>query len=109
MVDFDDEGDFVRVFARHGAQHAESRGDGIATALDGESDDVFRIEIQRIRSERSPCRVFDPLIYRQNGYISGIGQSSLHQQSPHIIQGREIPVAIHPNLFNNIRPWSVEK
>src|SRR5579864_6649222 len=69
VIDFYDEGNFVRVLAGHGAQHAESRSDGVAVALDGELDDIFAVEIVRILREAGAGGVLDALVDRENGHI----------------------------------------
>ena len=53
VIDFDDKGNLVGILAGNAAEHAESRSHGIATAFHGQLNDVFGIEILRIRSERS--------------------------------------------------------
>ncbi len=64
----------MRVLARDRSQDAERGGDGVAAALDGEPDDVLRIEIDGIGSERRRARVLDPLVDRQNREIAGPAQ-----------------------------------
>ena len=63
MVELHDERDAVRVAARHRAEHAERRRDGVAAAFDRELDDVRRVEVAsgsarttRRRSARCPGR-----------------------------------------------------
>ena len=53
VIDLYDEGNLVRILARDRAQHAKSRSNGVAAAFDRQLDDVFRIEILRVGSERS--------------------------------------------------------
>ena len=74
VVDLDDERNVVRVLARHRAEHAEGRRDGVAAALDGELDDVLRVEVGRVRRERRAGGVLDALVDRQNRQIAGVGQ-----------------------------------
>ena len=52
VVDLENEGDLVRVLARHHAQHAEGARHAIAATFDGQANDVLGIEIVEIRSER---------------------------------------------------------
>ena len=77
MVQFDDKGYFVCIFACHGAQHTECGCHGITPSFNGQLYDVFGIEIKRIGGERRSCRMFYALVYRQNGYIARIGQTSM--------------------------------
>src|SRR3989338_5199103 len=65
MVDFNNEWNFVRVFLAHYAQYSDSRGNGIASAFNSKSYDIFRIEVIRIFGKRSSCTVLDPLISRK--------------------------------------------
>ena len=53
MINLEDERNLMGIFARDGSQHAKRRRDSIAAALDRQANDIFRIEIFRIRSERS--------------------------------------------------------
>ena len=48
MVDFDQERNLVRIFARDRAEHAVSGGDGIAAAFYGQLDDILGVEIIRV-------------------------------------------------------------
>ena len=60
VIDFHDERDLVRVFAGDRAQHAKGRGHGVAAALDGELDDIFGVEILRIRRKDAPAECSMP-------------------------------------------------
>ena len=51
VVELADEGDAVRVFARHGAEDAEGRRHRVAAALDGELDDAFAVEVLGVGCE----------------------------------------------------------
>src|SRR5215510_11373420 len=44
MIDFEDKGNLVRVFARARTEHTERRGDGVAAPFDRETYDIFRVE-----------------------------------------------------------------
>ena len=79
VVQLDEEGDPVRVPARHGAQHAQRGRDRVAPALHGQLADVPRIEVHRIRRERRPRRVLNALVDRQNRQVAGPGQPSVAQ------------------------------
>jgi hypothetical protein len=52
VIDFHDEGNFVRVFASDGAEDAVGGSDCVAAAFDGKLDDVFAIEIVGILGGR---------------------------------------------------------
>jgi len=62
MIDFYDEWDFVRVPASHAAEHAERRGDPVTATFNRQLHDIVRVEVLRIRRERSAGRVLDALI-----------------------------------------------
>src|ERR1044071_836344 len=64
VIEFYQERDFVSVLSRDCAEDAEGRGDGIATAFDGQAHDVLRIKIIRIFREARSCGMFDSLIDR---------------------------------------------
>ena len=51
VVQFDDKRNFMGVFASYRAQNSESGGNSVASAFNGQFDDILRIEIKRIRSE----------------------------------------------------------
>ena len=71
VVHLHDERDLVGVLARHRAQHAEGGGDGVAAALDGQLDDVLRIEVVGVGRERGAGRVLDALVDRQDRQVAG--------------------------------------
>ena len=66
VIDLYDERNLVRVFAADDAEYAERRGDCVAPAFDREFHDVFRIEVLRVRRERSARGVFDALVDGKN-------------------------------------------
>ena len=80
VIYFYDEWNFVRVLASHAAEHAERRGDTVTAAFNRQLHDIFRIEILRIRSERSAGRVLDTLIDGKNGNITGPGEAPVINQ-----------------------------
>ena len=80
VIDLDDEGNPVRVLARDRAEDAEGRGDGVAAALDGEFDDVFGVEVERVGRERSAGRVFDALVYGEYGEVAGARESAVVEE-----------------------------
>ena len=70
VVELEQERNLVRVLARAGAQHAEGRGHRVAATLDGQLDDVFGVEVQRIFCERGAGAVLDALVDRQDRQIA---------------------------------------
>ena len=64
VVDLNDEGDLVGVFARDGTQNSEGGGHGVATAFDREFNNVFRIKIGGVFSKAGAGGMLDALINR---------------------------------------------
>ncbi len=77
MVVLDDEGNLVRVFASHRAQHAQRRGHPVATAFEGQLHDIFRIEVNWVGSERRARGMLDALIHRKDGDVPGARQTAM--------------------------------
>jgi hypothetical protein len=70
VVQLDEEGNLVRVAARHGTEDAQRRGNRFTAAFDGQPHDVLRVEIDGVRSERASGGVFHALVYRKEGEIT---------------------------------------
>ena len=103
MVQFYYKRYLMRIFSGNSTQIAESGCNCITTAFDGKLHNVFRIEINRIRSERSSGRMFDVLIDRKNGYISGVCQTTMPQQCLQTAQSLYVTVRVNPYLIDCIR------
>ena len=80
VVDLDDEWDLVRVLARNGGKHTIGGSNGIAAAFNGKLHDVLRIEVDRVRREGCTGRMFDTLVHRQNGNVTGVFQTTVSIQ-----------------------------
>ena len=76
MVDLDDERNLVGVLPAHEAEYPVRRRHGVAATLDGEFDDVLRVEVRRIRRERRCSGVLDALIDRQDRHVTRAAQPS---------------------------------
>ena len=109
VVDLDDEGDFVRVSARHGAQHAEGRGDGVAAAFEGEFQNVFRIEIGGIRGERSARGVLNALVHGQNRDIARAAQPSVRENPLQAAQRTDVAVGFGPDAVHGVGSRQVQR
>ena len=59
------------VLARNRAEHTQGRSNGVAAALDRELNNVGRIEVVGILSERRACRMLNALIDRQDREVAG--------------------------------------
>ena len=88
MVELQDEGDLVRVPARHGAEDAEGRRHRVAPALEAEAHDVLGVEVGRIRRERGAGGVLDALVYGQNRHVAGVRETPRAEQR---LQARQHP------------------
>ena len=92
MIDLQDEGNFMGILTGNRAQHAQGGGYRITAAFDGQLDDIFRIEIDRVRRKRSPGGVLDALIHRQDGDITGFAQAAVVKKGLQIPQGGGVTV-----------------
>src|SRR2546423_9688634 len=77
VINLDDKWNLVRVLARDCAEHAKRRSNAVAAAFDGQLHDIFRIEVLRIRRERSAGGMLYPLVNRQDRNVTGAGKSSM--------------------------------
>ena len=108
MVQFDQKGNPVRVFARDGAEHAEGRGNGVAAALDGKFDDVFRVKVFRIRREARAGGVLDSLVHRQDGQIAGPGQTAMIENLRQTAQHGRRAIGLRVNPIHKVRPGQMK-
>jgi len=65
VIEFHDEGNFWRIFARNGAENAKGGSHRVAAALNGKLDDIFAVEIVGIFREARAAGVLDALIDRK--------------------------------------------
>ncbi len=108
MVNLHQERNAVRVAARHRRQHAVGGGHAVAARFNRQLDNVFRVEIHRVRGKRRARRMLDALVHRQNGEISGAGEASGIIKGLHISQHRGWTVVINHHAIDIIRPWQIE-
>ncbi len=66
VIDFDDEGNPVRILSGHHAENPQCGRHAAAAAFHGKFHDVSRIEIDGIRRKRRRGAVFNSLIHWQN-------------------------------------------
>ena len=90
------------IFACHRSQNAECRSDRITTTFNSQFHNVLRIEVDRIRSKRRSGSMFNILIDRKNGYITGISQTSMSENSLQAVQHFYITVGINPYFIYRI-------
>ena len=109
MIDLHDEGDLVRPVPRHGAEHAERRGDRVAAALDGELDDLARVEVLRIGSERRACRVLDPLVDGEDRHVARAAEAAVLIDRGEVAQDLVGTVGAGPDAVDEIRSRQVQQ
>jgi hypothetical protein len=86
VIELDQEGNLMGVFARTGAEHAERRGDCIASALDGQFDDALGIEIGGIGRKAGAGGMLDALIDGEDRNIPGPGEPAVVEDHVEISQ-----------------------
>jgi hypothetical protein len=108
VVDFNKERNLVSVFARNGAEDAEGRADGVATALDGELHDVLGIKIRGVFCEAGAGRVLDALVDGQDRNIAGACEAARVVDPLEIVQNALVPVGVGENAIDEVWPGQVE-
>ncbi len=107
VIDLHDERDLVGVLAGHGAEDAESRGDGVAAALDRQFHDLRRIEIVGVLREARHARMLDPLIDRENGHVPGSRQPAVRVDPGEVAEHPVVPVRRAPHPIQEVRSGNV--
>ena len=79
MIQLHNERYLMGILTRYGTQDSESGSHGVAAAFNSQFHDILRVEIDRVRSKRSPGGMLDILIDRKNGNITGICQTTVSQ------------------------------
>jgi hypothetical protein len=102
VINLQDEGDFVRVLAGVKTENTQGAGDAVGAAFDGELDDVFRIEEQRVRRERSAGRVFDALIDWENRSVTGASKATVIQKLLKAFQDRHRAIRVRHEVGNPV-------
>ena len=70
-------------------EHAERGGDGVAAALDGQLDEVLRVEVGRVLGEGGRRRVLDALVDRQDRQVAGAAEAAVVEQRAQVAQHRD--------------------
>ncbi len=109
VIDFYEEGNFVGVFARDGAEDAEGGGDGVAAALDGQLDDIFTVEVDGVFGEAGAGGVLDALIDGENGEIAGAAEAAVMEHAAEIGDDAGIAVGVQPDAVDEIGTGKMEK
>ncbi len=108
MVDLDDERDVMCIATGDRTEHAECRGHGIAAAFDRQLDDVFRIEINGVRSEGRAGAVFDSLIDGEDGHVARSCQPAGIVNALHAAEHARIAVTVFPHAVDKVRTGEVQ-
>ena len=108
VVQLHHERDLVGVLARHRAQRPERRDDAVAAALDGQLDDVGRVEIDRRRREARARRVLDALVDRQDRDVAGAAQAAGVEDRLEVAQHRGRPVGLRHDAIDEVGPGQVQ-
>src|ERR1700694_5622969 len=103
-----DEGDFVSVFARDGAEHTEGRSDGVAAALDGQLDDVSAIKIIGIFGEAGATGVFDALVDGQYREIARAAESAGADHALQICEHAQVAVRRGVDAVDKVRAGKMQ-
>ena len=101
-------GNLVGVLARHRAEHAEGRGDGVAAALDGELDDVLGVEVDRVRREGRGAGVLDALVDRQDRDVAGAGRAAVVIERLERTQDLRVAVGLRHHPVDEVGTWKVK-
>ena len=72
MIDLDQEGDFVGVFAGHRTEDTVGRSHRIAATFDGQLHDVFGVEVNGVGGKGGARSMLDALVYGQDGEKAGV-------------------------------------
>src|ERR1035438_4834822 len=102
VIQFDEEGNFVRVFPRHRAEYAEGRSDSVTAPFDGELHDIFAVEIIRVLGKTGPGGMLNALINGKNGKISSAAEAAMEEEAIQIVQYAQIAVGYSINAINKI-------
>ncbi len=108
VVQLHEEGDSVCVAARYGAQHAQRGRDRVAPSLHGQLADAPGVEVDGIRGEGRPRRVFDPLIDGQDRYVAGAGQPPVAQNLLHAAHHLGIAVGTRDHAVDEVGAGEVQ-
>jgi hypothetical protein len=80
VIELEQERNPVRIFSGACTQHAQRRGDRIASAFDCQAHDILRIEVLRVLGERCAGAVLDALVNGQDRQIARPGEAAMAEQ-----------------------------
>ena len=80
------------IAAGHGAEHTEGGGDGVAAGVDGQLDDVLRVEIDRVGRKARRRRVLDALVDGQDRDVAGAAHTARVEEHAEVAQHGHGPV-----------------
>src|SRR6266852_2716875 len=108
VIHLHDEGDFVGVFARDGAEDAESGSHGVAAAFDGQLDDVAAVEIIGIFGEAGAAGVLDALVNGQDGEIAGAAEAAVAEEALEIGEDAYVAVGRRVDAVDKVRAGKMQ-
>jgi hypothetical protein len=92
VIYFNDEWNFVGKFSGNRSQYSKGRSNRITAAFESKLNDIFRVEVLRIRRKARARAVFDALVNRQNRKITGAAQAPGVVERLHRTQNRRAAV-----------------
>ena len=87
---------------------AEGGGHSIATACDGEFDDVLRIEVIRVRGKAGAGGMFDALVHRQDGEVARAAEAPGIKQLLQTAQDLGIAIRGNEDAIHKVRAGQVQ-
>lgn len=108
VVDLDHEGNLVGVLAADDAEDAEGGTDGVASAFDGELDNVFGVEVGRVFGEGGSGGVLDALVDGEDAEVAGSGEATVVIHRFERTEGLVVPVGSGHDAIYKVTAGEVE-
>src|SRR5208283_3018912 len=102
VIDLHDERNFVGIFAGDGAKHAKRGSHGVATAFDGQFDNVFAIKIVGVFREAGAAGMLDALIDGEDRHIARAGKTAGEEHPVEIVQHAKIAVGCRVHTIDEV-------
>ena len=97
------------VFPGNRAEHAECGGDGVAAAFDGKLDDIFRVEVDRLRREARAGGMLDALVHRKDRHVPGACEATVILDRVEIAQDGRCSIAERDHPIDKIRTREMQE
>ena len=108
VVDLDHEGDLVGVLAANHAKDAEGGTDGVASAFDGELDNVFGVEVGGVFGKGRTTGVLDALVDGEDAEVAGAGEATVVVHGFERAQGWIVAVAVRHHAVDKVSARQVQ-